>query len=1190
MGKINIIKGKSGSGKTFYICNKIKEIRLREPHRKIIVVVPEQYTHSMERMLIENSSDDVKKKGLLHTEVLSFTRLSHRILGELGGENRTVLSEVGRTLLVRHVTGGDKVKLKFFSNNLKMNGYIEEIKSFISELMQYDIKPDRLDEIIKSISADKVGRGSLTARLGDISSIYKAYTAYMEKNELITSDGIIDLATSLLNEYPDEETLLDNSIVYFDGFTGFEPLQLKFLLLLIRRASEVTFTITMDTEELYGRSTRRLFKLGLDTERNLLDIADSLSVSPVNYIDVRSFFDAFVPKTGYDDGSVTKDLSSDIVTGGEIPPRFKEAPDIAALEAGLFRTKYKKYKSVPENISINVLRKPEDEIDWVITEIMKLRKEDSTLHYSDIAVIAGNPESYGITAAGAMKREEIPVFVDLRKNLSVNPAVQFILTLFKTFISDFEHHNVIKLIRTGFLFDISEEEKTVDELDNFLYASGIRGISMWKKEWNTVSYSKDEEISKNINRLREKIIALLEPVYMDLKKAATVSKTSDVLMGFLNSSFEEGKRPIKECLLEREASFQEKGEIRLSLEMGQLYDSLEKLVNDMDTLLGSEKVSTEEYYNLFLSGISAMSVAVIPPEDAVIFGDSGRTRVGNVKYLFFIGVTDSSIPKGSYGGGLISDEEREYMTGLPMEDGKKIKLAGTALERIDEDEFHLYMNLTKAERKIFISYPDMDEDDRKVNPAYLINRIKAIFPLISINHIGRKNLVPRFKNVPGKDETDGKPGKTDEMISKTDRISRLDSEVVEGLYSFVDEEGNRIPANLSISQLEKFASCPYMYYLMYGLRLSERKEHKVSFADIGDIMHGALDGFVKKMHAEGKDWNDYSDDVSFLRVAESSFSEAIQEYKKVRMYSSDRNEYLFNRYKDTFYRTVLRIKEQMLLGEYNTMGSEVAYSIIEPVKLKGIIDRVDTAEGKRVIFDDDGIPHGEDCTYVKVVDYKTGTHKVSLTELYYGVQIQMIIYLGAANDIVKEKSQNKKMVIPAGVFYYNIDDSYTDIETASNDDYIKVIPNGMYDGNLGSIKALDTTMVEGSDIPEALIGSAKSKAIRLLTKKDGSISSSCLDSIATAEELEDIIDYGKFKINELSKKRSSGDIEIRPFRLYSDGGAKEIDTCRYCKYTAICRFSNDIEDCRLAYKESKERTLYLMKKEMGDASWQETGM
>ena len=75
----------------------------------------------------------------------------------------------------------------------------------------------------------------------------------------------------------------------------------------------------------------------------------------------------------------------------------------------------------------------------------------------------------------------------------------------------------------------------------------------------------------------------------------------------------------------------------------------------------------------------------------------------------------------------------------------------------------------------------------------------------------------------------------------------------------------------------------------------------------------------------------------------------------------------------------------------------------------------------------------DDKVYVKIIDYKTGNTSLDLVALYYGLQLQLAVYLDAAVELEQKKHPGKQ-VEPAGVFYYHIDDPMLDQEEDETDE------------------------------------------------------------------------------------------------------------------------------------------------------------
>ncbi len=1165
MGNITIISGRSGSGKTKYLVDCIKRSSEEDKYKRIFVITPEQFTHSFEKLLLSKLGG-----GMMFTEVLSFSRLSHRIAGELGGNGSIIMDEAGRAMLVRHLIDENASELKFFKSNALSTGYIDEIKSFISELMQYNISPSDLDEVLEHYLKDDALRRSLFLRLSDIKLIYEKSLEYMKEKDLTTTDGIISLAAGLLCDA--KSSFLDGADIYLDGFTGFEPLQYKLLEELVKRCDNIYVTITIDNVNLIGRNTRKLFSLSLDTRRALEKMAPCTEIK--------------------------------LDETDETLPRYKNASDLAALEKGIFRSHYERYKGKTEHISLHLMRNPKEEAEMAVSEIKRIMIDEasSDIHYNEIAVITGDMSVYGPLLGDIMDRTGIPHFIDEKKNLTRESLPIFLVSFIQMIVSDMEYSAVMKVLRSRHISEFmgttgsTEYQLLTDIIDNFLFGTGLRGMSSWKKEWVLEKYIEDTELQHDVNSLREEFLCSVSSYYDTLKSGKhSAGAFADILSEILSK-----------CTADKK-----------------IINAIEVVLDDMKKLLGDEEAETAELLEIFENGLSTCAVGSLPGEDVVIVGDFSRTRLSDIRFLFLLGVNDCNIPKENAGGGIINDYEREFLTDIDLSDGRKLRLAPSPEDRMAEDEFHLYMNITKASERIYVVYSQLDKDSKKLRPAYLINRIKGIIPLLKayteeedkesgfrriVRSVGydrgmthiltgiqneKENLgflndneykaLLRFYT-----EELGKEKLISELREKglySDRLEELPEDMIAELYTLTDKEGNTYLSRLSVSQLEMIASCPYKYFMNYGLGLKERKEHSLTSIDIGNIIHESLDRLSKDMKKDGKGWKDYKEnDAEYEKKAGDIFDSVVAGYKEKLGEKSGRTENILKRYKGTFIRTVKILRDQMIMGSYETYSTEEKYNLQRPVRIEGKIDRIDTAEGKAFVFDKDGKPEVKDCTYVKVMDYKTGKHRVDPVQLYYGVQLQTVVYLKAAVESVKleenKKGRGERLVIPAGVFYYNINDRfYSPDDVDGDDENSRVLkdqrPEGIYDSAVSSVKAYDEKMVftsvkDNGEILETYMPGEESGAIKLKIKTGGDIDSSCKNYARTAEEIADIIKYSSLRMGELSDQRKKGFIKTNPYSERNQSGSLGTDVCTYCSFHEICAFDPVKEKGNCVRKENDD--------------------
>ena len=366
---LKLILGNSGSGKTEYMYEQVVRLAEENPRKNYLVVVPEQFTMQTQRKLVDLSSH----QAIMNIDVLSFQRLAYRVFDEMGMNKLMVLEETGKSLVLRKVAQEKEEDLSVLRGNMHRMGYIGEVKSLISELMQYNVSPEDLMDCIENSSISPILRG----KLKDVHVIYKGFSEYLnsgrfhegtqqkkDKGKCITSEELL----SVLANVAAESEILKDAVLVLDEFTGFTPVQVELLRTLMPICTEIWVSLTIDAKEnfYYSKGIHELFDMPEKTIRVLMDLAKETH---------------------------TEVLEPEVITGGE-KKRFKNAPALYFMEQNLFRTSYKKkYDSIDE-IKILSLKTPKEEFTWAARKINELVQKQG-YRYRDIAVVSGDVETYG---------------------------------------------------------------------------------------------------------------------------------------------------------------------------------------------------------------------------------------------------------------------------------------------------------------------------------------------------------------------------------------------------------------------------------------------------------------------------------------------------------------------------------------------------------------------------------------------------------------------------------------------------------------------------------------------------------------------------------------------------------------------------------------------------------------------------
>lgn len=1088
---LQFILGNSGFGKTTYIYEKIIKESMENPKMRYYCIVPEQFTMQTQRDFVTMHP----RKGIFNIDVLSFQRLAFHVLDEVGAGGRMILEETGKNIVLRKLAKEHEKELLILGRNLKKLGYISEVKSLISELTQYQITPDMLGEMIEKSD----NRELLSRKLKDVQVLYRAFLEYMGE-EYMTSDQVLQV----LNEVLDRSEKLKDSIVVLDGFTAFNPVQLKLVQGLCRIAKKVYITVTIDKEqEPYSVLQKTdLFYLSKKMVQSVTAAAKEAGVA----------------------------VEAPFLCDGEMHHRFENCEDLLFLEQHIFRGGKAAFAEKPEHISIKEYRTAMEEITGTAVQIRRLVRECGYC-YGDFAVVLGSMD-YQEHVNRIFERFEIPTFIDEKRNGLSHPFVEFLRAFLKMIEENFSYETVFRYLRSGFSGVTTTE---TDVLENYCLALGIRGLKKYSEKWIRFSKNQtDEELTK-VNAIREKFYDSVKVPAKILKdKNETITKKCTALYEFLE------KLGVEKQLAVKEEEFLAEGEAAIAKEYHQIFRVIMELLEKYVELLGEEKISLDEFEELLDAGFAEVKVGIIPPgSDRVVVGDMERTRLKDVKVLFLLGVNEGNIPKNLTGGGILSQMEREFL------EEQNASLAPTAKEQVYLQKFYLYYVLTKASEKLYLSFPATDFHGAQLRPSYLKDVFKKLFPKLETEVNVSDTFDALETTVQGLDFlTAGLTGDNREceelrqlmawyeespkfqahfekmwkQLLKGDAETAIGAAVAKAMYG----EGNAY----SVTRLEKYASCAYAHFLQYGLRLKEREVYEFAAVDMGNLLHSAVELFARKVDKGSYDWFTLQEETR-ERLAEECVEEVITDYRNTLLYDSSRNEYMIARMHRLVKRAVWALTEQIKKGVFVPEKLEAPFYLKEGnVSLHGRIDRIDTYEE-------------DDKVYVRVMDYKSGAASFDLTALYNGLQLQLAVYLNAAVAMEK-KDHEGKVIVPAGLFYFPMKDPMISSESEMTKEAIE--------DALFKELALEGVCNADSDIIHYMDKECgtKSKILPISYNKDGSLSKT--SKAVSTEQFEQLENFVKAKTSQLGAEIMEGKISVNPY------GTPAKTACDYCAYNGICGF------------------------------------
>lgn len=1085
---IQFILGASGTGKTKYIYDRMIEESMKSGHRPILFILPEQSNMAAEQDMVTLHPAG----GTMDISILSFTRLAFQVFDERNVHTRDILDDYGKSMLIMRLLKQYQGELSYYGSMIGKQGFVDEVKSILSEFYQYQITDDILGDVLERLSPEK----SLFHKISDLRLLRKAFDEAMSDSYMVTEQIL-----SMLKEVAGESELLSRADIYFDGFTGFTPVQYDVIEELMRLNGNLYFSFTMD-EDIFGQndySEQGLFTLGKQSVDRLCQLAEKNQVTVLPHV------------------GLTRNY------------RLEGCPELEFLERQLFRFPVKSYEGKPEHIGIFQANGSREEAVYIAKTVKKYVMEEGW-HYRDFAIITGDITEQTDVWRQVMEQLNIPYFLDANETLSHNPIVEAVGLLFELFRMDFSYDSVFTFLKTGFL-DMDME--AVYNLENYALKYGVHGYSWWNN-----AFKGGVKGLHDLNATRQQFMDKLEkiaPVF--LKKSAIAKEYIRALYDFFAENHMAEKLHAGSILLEQ------KGELRAAKAYDQVYDKFIAVLDKTMDILGEEEIEREHFTQILMTGISDMQLGIIPSTlDQVVIGDMERTRLHHVRCLFVAGCNEGILPAGASGKGILADKDRQQLQEL------NVVLAPDSRQEIFLQQFYFYLQLTQTAEKLVISWRKSDDKGAELRPSYFVNRLYQIFPNLQKENadIQIKKILPSTAGELTADFTNTLAAGIAADSSIYDMMWQSNPAMAERiLEGFLYNNSSGVLDHMlskrlygehmlhSVSRLETYSGCAYQFFLQYGLHLAKREEYKVESNHIGTILHAVMEEFFKQVK-EGVLLPEQMTEKQLEEVAEQLTIAAAKEENDTIFESSYRNRHQLDVLIRIAKRSVVNLCKHLEYGDMKPEFFEKKFSPKDQLRyinmtlsdgtrmeLNGIVDRVDIKET-------------EDAIYLKVIDYKSGVKDIDYVKMFEGQQLQLTVYMSVIKELLEEQYPNKK-VIPTGMYYYHI---YDPIIEGTDED--KIEQKRQESNRLSGLVNEDETSRNLMDGKTGLVTPVR-------YKKDGELDSRN-SALVTSEELKQISRFVRDKMMEIGEDIIHGRIEMNPEKgeLHSP--------CNFCDYGNVCRF------------------------------------
>ncbi|WP_128656820.1 helicase-exonuclease AddAB subunit AddB, partial [Paenibacillus sp. 598K] len=845
---LRMVLGRSGTGKTRLCMNELlDELRSSPDGEPLILLVPEQATFQTEYALARAEG----LAGTIRAQALSFRRLAFRVMQETGGTALVPITEDGKHMLLYKILHRVGPQLQLYQGAGEQQGFIERLGELLTEWKRYAIEP----QAIEAYAAGGVASPLLERKLHDLQLIYGELEQELAGQYIDAEDYL-----SWLHEGGSRASALRGARVWVDGFHGFTPRELEALGVLLQEAAEVTVTLTLDRP--YGPGERPheldLFHPTAETYIRLRELAERLGVHSLPYT----------------------------VLAADTPPRFRARPALAHLERhfALRLPMVAAPEEVANGLSVVQAVHRRAEVEAVARD-MVARVREGDCRWRDMAVMVRDTASYTDYIAQIFEEHDIPYFLDQKSDAEHHPLVEFIRSALETVVQGWRYDAVFRCVKTEMLLpeDGSVPREAMDRLENYVLASGIDG-RRWldRKRWRPLvqdsldgapeeARAAEKRAFEELMDCRELVVAPLRRFGRQLQEAANVRQMCEAMYGLLDRT--EAAERLERW--SREAA--ERGELRRAREHRQLWEGVMDLLDQLVELVGEEPLSRELFAGMLEAGLSGLKLSAVPPSlDQVLVGSMERTRTGRIGICYILGAIDGVLPMRIQEDGILTEDERERLAG----DG--IAMAPGVRRRLLDERFLIYHALTLPSDHLWISYPSSDAEGKSLLPSEIVRHLRQMFPALATEQVAAEpeaggdvasqlaylahpgpalsRLIVQLRQWrQGLPVADlwwqvynwyaARPGWSRQLSVVVSSLEYSNAEPPLSAQTALRLYGERLRA--SVSRMERFVSCPFQHFAIHGLRLRERRLHRLEAPDIGQLFHAALSRLAGEL---GESW------------------------------------------------------------------------------------------------------------------------------------------------------------------------------------------------------------------------------------------------------------------------------------------------------------------------------------------------
>lgn len=1086
MQPVHIFGGRAGQVLP-YLIEQIGQI-----HRQglpVVLLVPEQYTLQAERELI----DQLNLPGLMDVDVLSPRRLARRVAERGGRSSLAPLDDRGRSMALSQALNLCREELVYYRRVAQSPNLPNKLSSLLADMQRCGMTAEALRD-----HADTLPPSATKLKEADLALIWSAYNQLIDNRFM---DAAMQQQDTLSRLAP--SGVLTGAAVFVYGFDVLPQPMCALLAESATLAESVTVTLTMDAKEAYDG---RIF---LTQRRSAAELIRHLGERKIPY-ELR-----YLPHR-------------------DIPGK---SPCLIHLEENLFTRQEHPFTGDSSAIGIHAAAHPFAEASYAAQTLQAWHQ--SGIPWGRMAVALANPAELDGILAVTLQAADIPHYLARKDSALRHGLCRMLLGALRAAGNGYAQQDVLDAAKSGFS-PLTDEEAM--QLENYALENGITRTK-WLKPFTRGAQAEAME------ELRQRLMAPIVTLHDELKQSHTAAASVTAVFHLLEN-VQAYDRLIKreEALLQRDMQAQ-------AAQNRQVWTIVMDLLNQLYVLLGESRAPMKDMARFIEAGLTSASISSLPPRpDTVMIGEAGHLMTGSVDALLVMGMQDGVLVSGM--DSLISEAERAALSDAMHRPIGLTRQEQSALRQAD-----FYRTLALPLQKLMLTYSQGSQDGASLRPAGLIGDVKALFPAVKITGgvtadgsedaplsptLALDGLALRLRAL-----ADGAATDMDARWQEALRWLWQSQQWHGRLQQIIDaldsrwEQGQLVPGQtrrlftqdtVSITRLESFAACPYRHFVDYGLKPVQRRPFTFEADERGSFFHAALQGYATLASAL-PEWPNVEDE-EIDRMLDQVLPPLTQEWEGGPLREDPMGRQLGESYIRSVRRAAWLFTSHARKSHFTTWGAEVSFGTeggLPPVvltlhdgrrvALRGKIDRIDRFEG------DTGL-------YLRVVDYKSSQHSLDPVRMWYGLQLQLLLYLKAA-------TQMQPGALPAGAFYFTVKDpmvnSPEDIKTTAESMIAKML-------------RLKGIVLAEPEVVEAMDGGKSPYAIDKVFNKDGGLDSNA--NALTLFHMNSLIAHAEKTAAQLADHIREGQIAASPAQI----GAWS--ACDYCEYSAICGIDPKLPGCK----------------------------